>query len=160
MRLQNSLFALVIAIPAAGQAFFPVGQAFLSPSQDCFTSGSSAYRISSTSQPDFRVRIDNAAAKPDLRIQLIDQSASADFVLVDDLDAAQGHACPASTALKTIRIDDNEKSPDLTISLSTDATPSDYKLYVHSARFSDQDAAALFGVMWQTSRRRDLAQTR
>jgi len=155
MRLQNSLFALVIAVPTAGQALLPLSQ-----SQDCFAAGSSAYRISSTSQPDYRVRIDNHAARPDLRIQLIDQSASADFVLVDDSDAAQGHACPASMALKTIRIDENEKSPDLTISLSTDAVDSDYKLYVHSARFSDQDAAALFGVMWRTAHSQNLAQQR
>ena len=39
----------------------------------------------------------------------------------------------------------------------TDAPAPDYKLYVHSARFSHQDAAALFGVMWQAARKRDLA---
>ena len=40
---------------------------------------------------------------------------------------------------------------------ATDAPAPDYKLYVHSARFSHQDAAALFGVMWQAARKRDLA---
>ncbi len=150
-RLQNSLLlALVIAVPAAAQAF-------LSPKQACFTSGSAAYQISASASPDYRVRIDRAAAQPDLRLQLVDQPEIADFVLVDDFDAAQGNACRASVPLKTIRIDEAEKFPDLTISLSTDAPAPDYKLYVHSARFSHQDAAALFGVMWQAARKRDLA---
>ncbi len=153
-RLQNSLLlALVVAVPAAAQAF-------LSPKQACFTAGSSAYQISASAwTPDYKVRIDNRAAQPDLRIQLVDQPEIADFVLVDDFDATPRSACRTSVPLKTIRIDEDEKFPDLTISLSKDAA-SDYKLYVHSARFSHQDAAALFGVMQQAARQRDLAQKR
>jgi hypothetical protein len=154
-RLQNSLLlALVIAVPAAAQAF-------LSPKQACFTAGSSAYQISASARwPDYKVRIDQQAAHPDLRIQLVDQPEIADFVLVDDFDATQTNACRTSVPIKTIRIDEDEKFPDLTISLSADAPAPDYKLYVHSARFSHQDAAALFGVMQQAARKRDLAQQR
>jgi hypothetical protein len=126
----------------------------------CFTSGTATYRISAAAPaPDYRVRIDNAAAQPDLRVGLVDQPEIADFVLVDDLDDVQGNACAASTPPKTIRVDAGEMLPDLTVSLSqigaTDA--SDFKLYVRSARFSQEDAAALFGVMWR-SRSRSLAQ--
>ncbi len=153
-RLQHSLLlGLVIAIPAAAQAF-------LSPRQPCFTAGSAAYQISASAwRPDFKVKIDNHAAQPDLRIQLIDQPEIADFVLVDDFDPGQTNACRTSLPLKTIRIDEDEKFPDLTIALSSDgAAAPDYKLYVQSARFSHQDAAALFGVI--TSRTRELAQRR
>ena len=41
------------------------------------------------------VRIDDAAANPDLRVQLIDDAAAADFVLLDDGNAAI--ACPAAS---------------------------------------------------------------
>jgi hypothetical protein len=145
---------LVAVVPAAAHALL------LPTTNPCFTSGTATYRISAaTPAPDYRVRIDNAAAQPDLRVGLVDQPEIADFVLVDDLDAVQGNACAATTPPKTIRVDAGETLPDLTVSLSQigAADASDFKLYVRSARFSQEDAAALFGVMWR-SRSRSLAQ--
>jgi hypothetical protein len=152
-RFQKSvLLGLVVAVPAAAQAFLP-------SKHSCFTAGTSTYQISASARtPDYKVRIDNHMAHPDLRMQLVDEPAAADFVLADDFDADQGDSCKTPAPVKTIRIDDDEKRPDLTISLAADMDTPDFKLYVHSARFSHQDAAALFGVMWQASRRRgDLA---
>jgi len=153
-RLHRSvLLGLVIAVPAAAQAFLPA-------KHPCFAAGTTTYRISaSVRSPDYRVRIDNRAARPDLRMQLVDDATAADFVLVDDFDDAESNACRTSMPLKTIRIDDAEARPDLTISLAAEAevTAPDFKLYVHSARFSHDEAAALFGIMWQASRARDLA---
>ena len=148
-----ALLGLVAAVPAAAHALL------LPTTNPCFTSGTATYRISAAAQaPDYRVRIDNAAAHPDLRVGLVDQPEIADFVLVDDLDAVQGNACAAPTP-KTIRVDAGETLPDLTVSLSQigAADASDFKLYVRSARFSQEDAAALFGVIWR-SRSRSLAQ--
>ena len=148
-----ALLGLVAAVPAAAHALL------LPTTNPCFTSGTATYRISAAAPaPDYRVRIDNAAAQPDLRVGLVDQPEIADFVLVDDLDAVQGNACAAPTP-KTIRVDAGETLPDLTVSLSQigAADASDFKLYVRSARFSQEDAAALFGVMWR-SRSRSLAQ--
>jgi hypothetical protein len=149
-----ALLGLVAAVPAAAHALL------LPTTNPCFTSGTATYRISAATQaPDYRVRIDNAAAHPDLRVGLVDQPEIADFVLVDDLDAVQGNACAVTTPPKTIRVDAGETLPDLTVSLSQigAADASDFKLYVRSARFSQEDAAALFGVMWR-SRSRSLAQ--
>jgi hypothetical protein len=149
-----ALLGLVIAVPAAAEAF-------LSPTHPCFTSGTTTYQISASAPaPDYKVRIDNRAAHPDLRIRLVDQPEIADLVLVDDADATQGNACAASAPLKTIRIDTDETPPDLIISLAGEIDAPDLKLYVRSARFSDEDAAALFGVMWQASRIRNVAQQR
>ena len=39
--------------------------------------------------------------------------------------------------------------------LSADAAISDYKIYVHSVLFSQQDAAALLAAMWKTDQRRE-----
>ncbi len=163
-----ALLGLVIAVPAAAQAFLP-------PTHPCFTFGTSTYQISASAPaPDYKVRIDNRSAHPDLRIRLVDQADIADFVLVDDVDATQDNACATPTPLKTIRIDADETVPDLTISLAgevvslasevvslaSEVDPPDLKLYVGSARFSHEEAAALFGVMWQASRIRDVAQQR
>ena len=46
--------------------------------------------------------------------------------------------------------------PDVTVRLSAEG-PADYTIYVHSARFSQQDAAALLAAIWQAERRRELA---
>jgi hypothetical protein len=152
-RMQKSvLLGLVLAVPAAAQAFLP-------PKHLCLSAGAAAYQLSASARdPDFKVRIDNRATHPDLRMQLVDQSTSADFVLVDDVDVADSDACQASAALKTIRVDGDEKRPDLTISLAADGEAADFKLYVRSVRFSHEDAAALFGVMWRASRLRNVAQ--
>jgi hypothetical protein len=152
-RKQRSvLLGLVLAVPVAAQAFLP-------PKHLCFSTGAATYQISASARdPDFKVRIDNRAAHPDLRMQLVDDPTTADFVLVDDLDAADNDACNTSDPLKTIRVDGDEQRPDLTINLAADAEAADFKLYARSARYSHEDAAALFGVMWRASRLRDLAE--
>ncbi len=93
------------------------------------------------------VRIDNAAAKPDLRVQLIDDAAAADFVLLDDGVAAG--ACPGGTAIQSVHLDPTAAKPDLTVALSR--APAAYKIYVRSAGFSQQDAAALFAAIWRNA---------
>ena len=83
-------------------------------------------------------------------MQIVDDPAAADFVLVDDGDASE--ACKAATAINSIRLDPAAAHPDLTVALSrTDAA---YKIYVHSADYSEQDAAALFAVIWQNTIRK------
>ena len=56
------LVGLVLAVPAAAQAFLP-------PQHPCLTAGTAGYQVSATAQaPDYRVNIDNRAAHPDLRM--------------------------------------------------------------------------------------------
>jgi len=141
-----SLMALAIAVPAATAGSFLASSA--PDAKPCFVSGNATYTLSAGNAADYTVRIDNAAAKPDLRLQLVDDPAAADFVMVDEGDAA--HACAAG-ALKTVRIDAAAQRPDLTVTLSRDNA--DHKVFVQSANFSEQDAAALFAVIWQNSRR-------
>jgi len=151
---KSVLFGLAIALPAAAQGF----QAFLPAKHRCFASGAATYQVSATARtPDYAVRIDNHATHPDLRMQLVDEPTAADFVLVDDFDAAESNACQTSLPLKTIRVDDQALRPDLTISLAAGSEASDFKLYVHSARFSHDEAAALFGVMWRATQPHNLA---
>jgi hypothetical protein len=137
-----SLLVLSVAVPAA-----TAGSFFGSSAKPCFIAGNAGYELSGSASANYTVRIDNAAARPNLRLQLVDDPTAADFVLVDDGDAAD--ACKAATAIKSIRIDPTAANADLTVTLSR--TAADYKIFVRSAHYTEQDAAALFAVIWQSS---------
>ena len=139
----------VIAAPVAAQS------AFSTPEPLCFADGAATYRLApAVGLPDFRIRFDNDTARPDLRIQLVDQPEIADFVLVDDTGGRPSTACRSSVAVKTVKVDAAAKSPDVTIALSADVSAPHYRVYVHSVRFSHQDAAAFLAAMWKVAQRR------
>jgi hypothetical protein len=141
-----SLLVLLVAVPAATAGSYLTSSTSPSP---CFSDGNAAYQISGSKSADFIVRIDNAAPSPSLSMQLVDDPATADFVLVDD--ATDTNACSVASTVKSIRIDPAARAPDLTLALSR--KPADYKVYVRSSTFSEQDAAALFAVIWQSARK-------
>ena len=142
-----SLMALVVAIPAAtaGSLF----SSSASSTAPCFAAANATYKLSGDAAADYTVRIDNAAVSPSLRMQMVDDPAAADFVLVDDGDAAE--ACKGAAAIKTIHIDAAAAEPDVTVALTR--TAADYKVFVKSSNFSEQDAAALFAVIWRNARK-------
>src|SRR5436305_1355495 len=89
-----SLMVLMLAVPAgAGAIFAP-------KAKPCFISGTAAYRITDSGTADVTVRVDNKAAHPTLSMQIIDDPATADFVLIDD---EENSTCNSPTA--TIRLD-------------------------------------------------------
>ena len=137
-----ALLVVAVAVPAAVAGSFST-----SNEAPCFVAGNTGYRMSNNASANVTVRIDNAAANPDLRVQLTDDAAAADFVLLDDGIAAG--ACPGGTAIQSIRLDPAAAHPDLTIALSR--APDAYKIYVRSAGFSQQDAAALFAAIWRNA---------
>ena len=143
-----SLMALVIAVPAAtAGSFFSSGAKPIND-KPCFNAGTTGYEISASAAASYTVRIDNIAASPSLRMQIVTDPATADFVLVDD---GATEACSMAASIKTIRLDSAAAAPDLTVALSR--TAGDYKVFVQSASFSEQDAAALFAVIWQNTRK-------
>jgi hypothetical protein len=152
-RIQKTVALLaVIAVPAAAHSMFAP------PDSPCFASGASTYQLSpKVSSPDYRVKIDRDAPRPDLRMQLVDAPERADFVLVDDFSATEQSACSSSTPIRTVKVDADTTRPDVVVNLSADAEAPDYKIYVHSVRFSQQDAAALLAAMWKADQRRKVA---
>jgi hypothetical protein len=151
-RLQKTLILVAaIAVPAAAHSTFAPTRESL-----CFASGATTYQIArNAASPDFRIRIADDAARPDLRMQLVDRAEIADFVLVDDFSGHEQAPCRSSTPIRTVALDADAAKPDVTVTLSADAALSDYKIYVHSMRFSQQDAAALLAAMWKTDQRRE-----
>jgi len=141
-RLRNTVLVLaMLAVPAGAHSFLAA------PSTLCFTNGMASYRISTrTASPDYRVKIENNAARPDMRIAIVDTPDIADFVLVDDFAGIESAACTNPSA-KTIRVGATEWAPDIIVSLERGAANPDHRLYVYSARFSNEQAAALLAVM-------------
>jgi hypothetical protein len=143
-----ALIALIAAVPAA-----TAGSLLAPPDgKPCFIAGDAGY-VLSDAKSDTKseaisathiVRIDNAAARPSLRMQLVDDAAQADFMLVDDGRADR--TCANATTIDSIRLDAKAARPELTVALSR--APADLKIYVRSAHYTEQDAAALFAVMW------------
>jgi hypothetical protein len=139
-----ALVVLAAAIPATAAGSF-----FKSDAQRCFSAGSAGYLIADHGSANYTVRIDNAAPHPKLRMQLVNDPLRADFVLIDD--SGEAGACAGVSTIKSIRVDPAARQPDMTVALSRE--PADYKIYVRSATFSQQDAAALFAVIWQDANR-------
>jgi hypothetical protein len=152
-RLRKTLILLaVIAVPAAAHSTFQ-------PADDlCFASGSATYKLSQKAAvPDIRVKFDNFAPRPDLRMELVDRPEIADFVLADDFGAPPSNACRSSVRVKVVKIELEKAAPDVTVSFAPGDTLPDYRVYVHSARYSHQDAAALLAALWKTRRGLQLA---
>ena len=143
-----ALFALVVAVPAMA---IGANSLFSTDDAPCFSTGSVGYRLTDRRSADFTIKIDNAAAKPDLALQLVDDPALADFVLADGVEASG--ACSGLRAVRTIRIDAQAREPNLTVAVRRDDPAARYRIYAHSADFTAQDAAALFAVMVQTGRK-------
>ena len=141
------LIALVLAVPAAGAA---AGFFSTSPKR-CFLSGSTAYLLSNTAA-NFTVRVDYEAAHADLHMQLVDDPAAADFVLVGDGD---DNSCRDAGAVRSIRVDDAATKPDLSVALSNRPVTDGYKIYVRSTSFTAKEAAALFAVIWKAEHGRE-----
>jgi hypothetical protein len=129
------------------------GQRF-APSPDlCFASGTVTYRLSTTARAsDYRVAVNNDAARPDLRVRLVDRVEAADFALTDDAGARIGSGCQAGGSVRTVRVVPPGAPSDITIAISSEPTvAADVSLYVYSARVSHFDAAALFALVRRTS---------
>jgi len=56
-------------------------------------------------------------------------------------------------------VDATATSPDVTVALAADISAPHYRVYVHSLRFSHQDAAAFLAAMWKVAQRRERTAT-
>jgi hypothetical protein len=136
-----ALLLLAIALPATARTFdFSIGA--LAPA--CLSVGNASYRaVPQSARADHAVRLDPAAATPDIRIQIVDSADAADFVFVDDGDAPP--ACQhKGAAVKTVKID--AAAPDLVAAVTTGAALADYRIYIRSRWMTPETAAALFAA--------------
>ena len=145
-RLRKPLLMLLVATIVGAVA------QLIAPSREiCFTAGTVTYRLSpNAASADYRVAIDNQAPRPDLRIRLVDRVEAADFALTDDAGTLTGSACNSAGLVKTVQVVEPGAPSDITIAVTRQAANVDFSLYVHSARVSHFDAAALFALIRQS----------
>lgn len=143
-----AVLGLIAAVPAGAAGVYFGSAPDIAP---CLATPTGAFRISDKTA-DYTVRIDDAATAPSLRLQIVADPTVADFVLVDD-----GASCPSGAQIKSVRIDPTATTPDITIALTH--APADKKIYVKSARFSEQDGAALFAAVLKAGTRALAART-
>ena len=138
------LLLAAFALPATAQTFdFPA------PASACISVSNARYRVALPGEPaEYTVRLDPAAAAPDVRVQLTSSIDAADFVLVGDDRTASSCETDATAAMpiRTIRIDPAATMPDLTIGLVNDGTEADYRIYLRGGAIAPEAAAALFAA--------------
>jgi hypothetical protein len=140
----------VVAAMAMAPAVMAAADAWLAPASDgpCFSNGGVAYRLTSSGAADYTIRIDNSAPRPDLIVQITDDAAAADLVLLADAEGLNG--CAAGTQ-RTIRLDPRALEPDVTIALAHEANG---QPRIYAPGFRAEEAAALYAVMRKTPRKR------
>jgi hypothetical protein len=82
-----------------------------------------------------------------VRVAISDNAETADFAVVDDVDAEDDSACEATPATQFIAISKSGTRSGTAaapvIFLSHTDGPADYRIFVHSRRFTEREAAAL-----------------
>jgi hypothetical protein len=143
-----ALFALVMVVPAVAVG---AGSFFVEPDAACYSTDTIGYRLIERGAADYTVRIDNAAPRPDVALQIVDDPAIADFVLADGAETLGG--CDNARGIRTIRLDARADDPDLTIAVQRAPAAATYRIYAGSPDVTPQQAAALFAVMLQAGRK-------
>ena len=133
---------LASAVPLIVAAVFARGE-FSTGSRPCIAIGGASVQIASSPwQTQLQVGFTSDPSTATVRVQLSENAGAADFAVVDDLDSAEDGACAANAATRFVAITARPLLSAPVIYLSPDG-PADYRIFVHSRRFTARDAAAL-----------------
>lgn len=146
MRIAALALLLMLTTPAAGAEL-------------CYNSGKATYKLIKSGPAYLRIRIEENNRAADLRMQIVEQAEIADFIIADDVDEAVD-PCGSAKRITTVRADESEPRPDVTVALSTRPEAADYKVFVRSQTYRPQDAAAILAAMWKSTKRSNVAQRR
>lgn len=145
------LFAVVLLHKPIYAVFIISGE------NNCFGSDTYKYYFSETAIiADFTVKVRKDALLPDITMKLVNDPKQADLIFVDGFSQANMKVCKISipVGVKSIKLSDTALLPDITVRLSETAILADYKIFILSAVFTKEEAAALFAVIWKSSRNR------
>jgi hypothetical protein len=133
---------LASTIPLALAAFLARGD-LVSGTHPCITTGETTVQIAAMPwQAQSHVSFTNDPLQATVRVQIVDSAETADFVVLDDVDAAEPDACPVTAATRFISIADTSVTSEPIIYLSEQGG-ADYRIFVKSRSFTARDAAAL-----------------
>ena len=132
-----SAVPLIVAATVARIEFFP-------SARPCIAFGSGTVEIATAPwHADLRVSFTDDPRLATVRVSISDNPEAADFAVVDDANTADDNACEATPATQFIAISNRPANSAPVIFLSHEDGASDYRIFVHSKRFSEREAAAL-----------------
>jgi hypothetical protein len=134
-----SAVPLLVAAILAGVEFFP------SP-RPCIALGAGNLEIGSPPwHADLHVSFTDDPRLATVRVAIADNPETADFTVVDDVDSVDdNNACDTTPATQFVAIAARASTSNTpVIYLTHDDAAADYRIYVHSLRFTAREAAAL-----------------
>jgi hypothetical protein len=133
---------LASAVPLILAGVFARSELLPGP-RPCIAAGETSVQIASAPwHADLHVGFTDDPIAATVRVQIVESPETADFVVVDDIDSAEGNACDAGTAIRSVAISAVPSASQPLIYLSQDGG-ADYRIFVRSKTFSVRDAAAL-----------------
>ena len=133
---------LASAVPLLIAAVFARGE-WLPGQRPCIAIGDGSVQITSMPwQAQLHVSFTDDPATATVRVQISESAEAADFAVVDDVDSPEAGACEANAGTRLVAISADPHASAPVIYLSPDG-PADYRIFVHSRRFTARDAAAL-----------------
>jgi hypothetical protein len=137
------LKVLVSAIPLIAVAVLARFELFPSP-LPCIAIGADTLEIAPAPwHADLHVSFTDDPTLATVRVSVSERAETADFAIIDDTDGADDSACRSTPATQFVAISPERSDSAPVIYLSHDDGPSDYRIFVHSSRLSEQDVAAL-----------------
>jgi hypothetical protein len=150
---------LVSVVPLVAAAIFARVEFFPS-ARPCIALGAGSLEIGSAPwHADLHVSFTDDPRLATVRVAITDDADSADFALVDDVDAPDdNNACDTTPATQYVAIAAHASNAAPVIYLTHDDASADYHIYVRSRRFTTREAAALIvGAHGQAPRLADAA---
>jgi len=134
---------LVSAIPVIAAAVLARVELFPDTSP-CLAIGANTLQIASVPwHADLHVSFTEDPSLATVRVAISDDAETADFAVVDDVDGMEDTACGETPGTQFVAISTQASGSAPVIYLSHDDRASDYRIFVHSKRFTERDAAAL-----------------
>jgi hypothetical protein len=133
---------LASAVPLIAAAFF-ARDGLSTGSRPCIAIASTAVEIAELPwRADLHVAFTEDPSAATVRVQITEDAEAADFTFVDGADVTEANACEANPAVQAVSISETVANGAPVIFLSNDG-PADYRIFVRSNTFSQQEAAAL-----------------
>jgi hypothetical protein len=137
------LMFLVSAIPVIAAAALARVE-FLPGPSPCLAIGAETLQIAPAPwYADLHVSFTENPSLATVRVAISRDAETADFAVVDDVDGVEDTACAETPATHFVAISARASDSAPVIYLSHDDGVSDYRIFVHSKRFTERDAAAL-----------------
>jgi len=132
-----SVVPLIVAAILAGVEFFP-------GPRPCIAIDGGTVEIASVPwHADLHVSFTDDPRLATVRVAISDNAATADFAVIDDVDTSENDACAATPATQFVAISGQPTGAAPVIYLTHEDAAADYRIFVHSRRFSNREAAAL-----------------